>query len=87
MCNTIIIPEWLEVGVWGTVCNNYNYSWSLSTARVVCRQLGYSDALAALVDNPFDMVPISPVWLNLNDAGSLCNGTEAALQVRLLHLT
>ena len=36
--------EILHNGTWGTVCDDY---WSFSDARVVCRMLGFSDAIGA----------------------------------------
>ena len=30
------------LGMWGSVCNRFQY-WGPDNARVVCRQLGFSD--------------------------------------------
>ena len=39
-------------GVWGRVCNNLQY-WGVENARVVCRQLGYSDEGTDICTWPF----------------------------------
>lgn len=36
--------------VWGSVCDN---GWSLENANVVCRQLGYSQAIGAPIGTAF----------------------------------
>ena len=58
-------------GTWGTICDD---DWDFREARVVCRQLGFPDAEAALIDTS---VPdgSGPIWL----AGVYCNGDEPSL--------
>ena len=62
-------------GVWGTV---HQENWGMNEARVICRQLNYSDAEAALhrasatwnLPRPF--YKETPEWLR----NFRCNGTE-----------
>ena len=58
-------------GQWGTVCDDY---WDISDAKVVCRQLGYTNASKALQGRN---VPdgIGQIWLD--DVN--CDGTERNL--------
>ena len=54
-------------GTWGTICDDY---WDINDARVVCRQLGYLDAVSALQgQSPSDL---GHMWLDDVD----CTGTE-----------
>ena len=61
--------EVLHYGAWGTVCS---YDWDLHDATVVCRQLGYGRAVAALVNYGGGS---GPIWY----AYVRCNGNEASL--------
>ena len=55
---------------WGTVCDDF---WTIQNARVVCRQLGYDGATAALSNAYFGAGPASQrIWLD--DVN--CLGTE-----------
>ena len=56
-------------GAWGTVCDD---GWDLQDATVVCRQLGYGTAVAALADYGGG---IGPVWYD----NVRCSGSEANL--------
>ena len=63
--------EILHEGSWGTVCDDL---WDIDDAKVVCRQLGFDGALAALPTARFGQGS-GEVLLE----GVQCNGTEASL--------
>eukprot|EP00057_Strongylocentrotus_purpuratus_P025416 XP_011679890.1 PREDICTED: deleted in malignant brain tumors 1 protein-like [Strongylocentrotus purpuratus] len=63
--------EVLHEGSWGTVCDD---SWDIDDAKVVCRQLGFDGALAALHEARF-----GPGTGEVLLEGVQCNGTEASL--------
>eukprot|EP00057_Strongylocentrotus_purpuratus_P006349 XP_011660823.1 PREDICTED: deleted in malignant brain tumors 1 protein-like [Strongylocentrotus purpuratus] len=63
--------EILHEGSWGTVCDD---SWDIDDATVVCRQLGFDGALAALHEARF-----GPGTGEVLLEGVQCNGTEASL--------
>ena len=59
-------------GIWGTVCDD---GWTYEDARVVCRQLGYPDALQATGQAHFGGGS-GQIWMD----GVRCLGTESGLQ-------
>ncbi len=58
-------------GRWGTVCDD---SWDIRDARVVCRQLGFPDAVAAY-QGSYLRAGTGQIWLD--DVG--CRGYESSL--------
>ena len=58
-------------GQWGTVCDD---NWDLSDAKVVCRQLGFSGAEAALRGGS-SPAGTGKIWLDEVH----CNGNELSL--------
>ena len=64
--------EILHEGSWGTVCDDL---WDLDDAKVVCRQLEFDGALAALPQSRFGQGS-GDIFLD----GVQCNGTETNLK-------
>ena len=64
--------EVLHDRVWGTVCDD---GWEINDARVVCRQLGYRNALRALQGSQVSS-GTGQIWLD--DVG--CTGNERNLE-------
>ena len=58
-------------GEWGTVCDDF---WGLTPAGVVCRELGYSEAVSAVCCAKFGR-GTGPIWLD----NILCRGDESRL--------
>ena len=58
-------------GEWGTVCDD---SWDLNDATVVCRQLGYANAVRASINAEFG-AGTGRIWRD----NVACSGTESML--------
>ena len=58
-------------GEWGTVCDDY---WNLDDATVVCRELGYADAVRASTGAEFGE-GTGRIWRD----NVFCAGTESSL--------
>lgn len=63
--------EVLYAGIWGTVCSDF---FSLNTANVVCRQLGFPGALWVADDQEFG-IGRSQIWLD----DVQCVGNESSI--------
>lgn len=63
--------EILRFGQWGTICDDY---WDINDARVICRELGFLDAIEA-TNGSYHGNGTGPIWLSEVN----CKGTERAI--------
>ena len=63
-------------GRWGGVCH---HNWDIQDANVVCRQLGFRKALAAVKNAVFDYGGAANISLFVSSV--TCNGNESSIQV------
>ena len=61
-------------GQWGTVCDD---SWDILDAHVVCRQLGYTEAVEVRSGTKFDGQSSGPILMD----NVVCKGYESALSM------
>lgn len=59
-------------GAWGTVCDDY---WDINEGKVVCKQLGFTDAIQ-VYSNAYFGRGSGTIWMH----NIQCNGTEAKLE-------
>jgi hypothetical protein len=64
--------EIMRSGVYGTICDD---QWDIKAAKVVCRQLGFPDAIVA-VGKAFFGSGTGPVWLD----NVVCTGNEKVIE-------
>ena len=58
-------------GKWGKICTN---GWDFSDAQVICRQLGFEEALAEFIGSNVEDGNITSVMVDVS-----CNGEEVEL--------
>lgn len=63
--------EIFHEGVWGTICDD---SWDIADARVICRMLGFPNAVSAPTNAKFGQ-GIGTIWLD----EVRCSGTEHSI--------
>lgn len=69
--------EVLYNGVWGRICD---HGWNLHEANLVCRQLGYNDAVLAAYNEVFDKKAGVIGVTNVQCSGSEASITECAIR-------
>ena len=67
--------EILYAGLWGTICEDFYIPFDLTSADVICRQLGYPGALRVAGYYEFGR-GTGQVWLS----NLICTGNETSLE-------